>query len=376
MGFESKCAGVMIASGALLLAGGAIGAQAAPPANTFQGTCAGTSPAVCILDEPEGNNLATHGTITVTRTGAVFTFTAQLLDGAGLASGSEPIQLCMVPAEAGEPNPFVPTNANTCAGNHGSPTAYDQFPVVFDAASRLDAPDGDVWFALHVNIQDSGGRTTYVVGTVGGAGTTTTTTSTLAPTTTSSIAPTTTSTVAPTTTSTIALTTTSTVAPTTTSTVAPTTTSTIATTTTLGATTTSSTLAPTTTSSTLAPTTTSSLPATTTTTDPEQTTTTSQATTTTTGGGSTSTTVRAGPSSTVAARVLSSNLTNPPQTTTTLGARVLGAVFEAPETAPTGALPHTGTSPRGLLLTGATLLLLGVLLLLASTRRSPRGVHR
>lgn len=53
------------------------------------------------------------------------------------------------------------------------------------------------------------------------------------------------------------------------------------------------------------------------------------------------------------------------------------AVFEAPEAVPAGnPLPGTGTSPQTLLLTGVTLLRLGVLLLLVSSRRSSRGAHR
>jgi hypothetical protein len=372
MGLQSKVAAVLIGSGALLLVGGSLGTMAS--ANAFQGVCPTTAPAVCTLDEPEGSNPATHGTITVTRAGSTFTFTAQLAVGASLAGRQDPIQLCVV-ADTGQADPWVPTNANSCAGIHGSPTPFQAFPVVFDAGPLLAAPGAPVWFALHVNIVDGESRTTYVVGTVDGGGGTTTT---AAPTTTAGPTSTTagvTTTTHRSTTTTAAATTTTDPA-TTTSSVAATTTSTEGTTTSLATTTTG--LATTTSAQ---PTTTTTRAATTTT-DPAPTTTTAPVTTTTTDPLTTTseapTTATTGPSTTTTRAVVGTTITS--GATTTLGARVLGAVFTSPEAATAApvatTLPRTGLAARTLLLAGAGLLCLGVWLLLLSCRRSPRGAHR
>jgi LPXTG-motif cell wall-anchored protein len=238
MSVQSKVAGVLVGSGVLLLTCGALTSRV--EANDFEGECTTTSPATCVLDEPEGNDPATHGTITVVRVGSVFTFTPTLNAGVTLAAGADPIQLCMV-ADTGQANPYVPTSANTCAGIHGDPTKFQAFPVVYDAAALLATADAPAWFALHVNLQDGDARTTYVIGNVivGGGTTTTTgaTTTTALATTTTALA--TTTTTQATTTTTQPATTTTTAATTTTSQPATTTTTAAATTTTaaVGATT-------------------------------------------------------------------------------------------------------------------------------------------
>lgn len=346
MGLQRKVAGMLLGGGALMIACSGF----SPPASAdgFLGECPTGSPTTCTLDEPEGNNPATHGTITVVRNGSVFTFTAQLSDGTSLATGPDPIQLCLV-ADTGQSNPYLPTDANTCAGRNGDPTKFQSFPVVFDAGSLLSTPDAPVFFALHVNIRDGGGiRTTYIVGASPVAGTAS------APTTTTALAPTTTA--QPTTTT----------APTTT-TPAPTTT----TTTTPGPTTT----APATTTTTAAVTTAGTI--------------TTQASTTTTNPGTSSTTAAAPPitvGQVSGAGALSeagalsgagtTTVTRPATTATTAGARVLGATFTAPADTGAGTLPRTGMSPWSMLLTGTTLLCLGVILLMASSRRNARGAHR
>lgn len=342
MGFQGKVAGSMVTSGVLLLMCGALGSRAS--ANDFQGACTPASPATCTLDEPEGNDPATHGTINVVRVGSVFTFTPVLNAGVTLVAGADPIQLCMV-ADAGQANPYVPTNANTCAGSHGNPTKFQSFPAVFDAAALLSTADAPVWFALHVNVQDGDARTTYIVGGLGRA----TTTTTAAPTTT-----------------TIATTTTA----------GPTTTTAAPTTTTLSTTTTAQ--VTTTTTTTMAATTTTTAPATTTTTDPGTTTTTQEVSPTSlTSVAPTTTTTTVAPASTTTTTGSGTTTTTDRGTTTTLGARVLGVVFEAPAADPAVVtLPRTGASPRALLIGGATLLCVGVWLLLLSMRRSPRGAHR
>lgn len=295
---QRKALGALLASGALLLTSGALSNRAI--ANGFQGRCTTTSPATCTLDEPEGENPATHGTVTVTRSGWVFTFDAVFASGTTLSTGQDPIQLCLV-ADTGQPNPYSPTNANTCAG--AGTIKFQAFPAVYDAASLLATPDAPVFFAMHVNVQDGVNRTTYVIGSVNEAATTTTM---VAPTTTTTVAPTTT-----TTTTTVAL---------------------------------AATVAPTTTTVAEAP-----APAV-------------LAATVIAGSGGTTTTTAA-------------TTTTGAATATTRPAAVLGAVFEAStDTSPV--LPRTGSSPRVLLLLGSGLLLAGVVLLVLSSRRSPRGVHR
>jgi LPXTG-motif cell wall-anchored protein len=217
---------VALSMGLVAIGSGAAADLAAGAANPgFQGTCSGTSPLSCTLDEPMGNDPGTFGTVTVTRVGATLTFA-----WAGTLSGSEPIQLC---ATTGSSDPYGTIVANTCAGNAGFPVVDKpaSFPFSYTVPGATDTDT--IWFALHVNTQ---GATTYVAGGVTLPGVVTTTT-TAAPTTTTTAAPTTTTTAAPTTTTTAAPTTTTTAAPTTTTTAAATTTTALVTTTTAGATT-------------------------------------------------------------------------------------------------------------------------------------------
>lgn len=167
-------------------------ALADQPDATFQGECTSTTyPMTCTLDEPEGVNPATHGTITIDRTGDVYTFTWNPPEGASLAVADDAIKLCVLP-KAGETNPYIPTDANTCVGS--DTLKYSAFPVVFDAGSLLAESDAtDIWFALHVDIVDGDARTTYVVGPgVSTNGSTTTSSSTTSSTTTTTSATTTT----------------------------------------------------------------------------------------------------------------------------------------------------------------------------------------
>lgn len=159
-------------------------AAADAPDGSFQGVCtSAVFPMTCTLDEPEGVNPATHGTITVARAGDVFTFTWTAPEGATLSPVDDAIKLCVVP-KTDATNPFVPTNANTCVGPE--PLRFAAFPVVFDAGPVLaEAEATELWFTLHVDILDGGARTTYVVGP-GVAGATGTTTTSTSPTTTTS----------------------------------------------------------------------------------------------------------------------------------------------------------------------------------------------
>ena len=241
----------------MLVAVFAPNASANPPNNTFQGTCVGTASAgVCVLDEPEGNNPAVHGTVAYSRAGDSMAFTINALDNI------QEVQICM-----DSTGPFA-IAANACAGIHGHHVAFGVAGNVYtvDLDDEGFAATDPLYWTLHVV---AGGRTLQVMSPDQAPPPTTTTTA--APTTTTTVAPTTTTTVAPTTTTTAAPTTTTTVAPTTTTTVAPTTTTTVAPTTT-------TTVAPTTTTTTNPGTTTTTVALTTTTAPVNPTTTTAQPT--------------------------------------------------------------------------------------------------
>src|SRR5438270_13133719 len=181
-------------------------AASASPNPNFQGACSGTvASGTCVLDEPEGNDPSTQGTVTYALTGDVLAFTIDADDPV------TEVQICMQTS-----GPFD-VAANACAGIHGNHVTFTQVGDVYSVdldANGFSDPSVVFW-TLHVV---AGGRTLQVTGPGDGSETTTTTE---APTTTTTEAPTTT-TEAPTTT-TEALTTTTTEAPTTT-TEAPTTT--------------------------------------------------------------------------------------------------------------------------------------------------------
>src|SRR3954470_6220923 len=87
----------------------------AAPNPGFQGDCVGTATAgTCVLDEPEGNDPAVHGTVTYTVSGDVITFTI-------VADGPiSEVQICMQAS-----GPFE-QQANSCAGAHGNHVTYAQ----------------------------------------------------------------------------------------------------------------------------------------------------------------------------------------------------------------------------------------------------------
>ena len=177
-------------------------AGAAPNPN-YQGDCVGTATSgTCVLDEPEGNDPAVHGTVIYNVSGDVITFTINAL---GNVTG---VQICMQTS-----GPFDQA-ANSCAGAGDPQVTYtqngNQYSVDFSDNGFNDP--AAVFWAVHVNIP---GRTLLVRGPGSlTQSTTTTTTTTTAPTTTS----TSTTTTAPTTTTTTTAPTTTTTAPTTTTT--------------------------------------------------------------------------------------------------------------------------------------------------------------
>ena len=139
-----------------------------PP--VFAGYCdpSSTDPAdgICTLDEPEGQNPDTYGTVTYDRVvgeGDLLTF--DLPNGIDATE----VQVCLTMAAAGSENPYIPTNANTCAGNspdraYASSTPSD--PVVIDVGSFFAETSGyeagaPIWFTLHVV---AAGRTLAVTG--------------------------------------------------------------------------------------------------------------------------------------------------------------------------------------------------------------------
>ncbi len=326
IGVICAAVGVLLASAAMLLPANAT------TGNQFQGWCVGTvSAGTCVLDEPEGQDPSTQGTVTYVRVGNVMTYT--ILSDDNITD----VQICMQTS-----GPFEQA-ANACAGVHGFHVAYTNVLNVYtvDIASAGLADADPLWWTLHVV---AGGRTLQVMPKEFQVPTTTT----LAPTTTT--IPETTTTV-PETTTTVPETTTT--VPETTTTTEQVTTTTVPVTTTIPPTTT--TVPPTTTT---VPPTTTTVPATTTTTDPGVTTTTVPATTTTivnettttvpetttTTEGVTTTTV---PSTTTS--VLGEQVEN---TTTTVGSQVLGET-----------LARTG-GPRAITgLTGLALILLGAVII-------------
>lgn len=295
----------------------------ASPGSQFEGWCVGTvSAGTCVLDEPEGQDPSTQGTVTYVRVGNVMTYTILADDKI------TDVQICMQTS-----GPFEQA-ANACAGVHGFHVAYTNVVNVYtvDIASAGLADADPLWWTLHVV---AGGRTLQVMPKEFQVPTTTT----LAPTTTTipettTTVPETTTTVPETTTTTAGVTTT-TVPVTTTTTIPPTTTTVPPTTTTV-------------------PPTTTTVPATTTTTDPGVTTTTVPATTTTVVNETTTTvpettTTTEGVTTTT---VPSTSTTVPANTTTTVGSQVLGET-----------LARTG-GPRAITgLTGLALILLGAVII-------------
>lgn len=215
-------AGVLSAAVGLLLTSAALffPAEASPPPSPFEGVCVGTMNAgTCTLDEPEGSNTATHGTVAYLRVGDVMTFAISATDSVS------DVQICM------QTNAPFEQAANSCAGIHGHHVGFGVLGNVYSvdlADEGFDAADPLYW-ALHVV---AGGRTLLVM-TVDYVVPTTTTTE---PATTTTV-PATTTTVLETTTTTEQATTTTTTDPGTTTTTDP-----GGTTTTLPATTTSSVL--------------------------------------------------------------------------------------------------------------------------------------
>lgn len=142
--------------------------QKKPP--VFVGYCEpGEDPAdgTCVLDEPEGQNPDTYGLVTYDREVTAETDTLTFV----LPAGTDPtqVQVCLTVATEGLANPYVPTNANTCAGT--SPDrVYDETnppeTIVIDVAAALEGVEGyelgvPLWFTVHVV---AGGRTLAVTG--------------------------------------------------------------------------------------------------------------------------------------------------------------------------------------------------------------------
>ena len=162
-------AGLVLVGLALIVPGPAEAASKKPP--VFVGYCTpdAVSPddGTCTLDEPEGQNPDTYGTVAYDRTvaGAQDELSFDLPTGLNATE----VQVCVTLRSASAANPYVPTNANTCAGN--SPDrAYQSSsppdPVVVDldaffASVSGYAPGDAVWFTVHVV---AGGRTLAVTG--------------------------------------------------------------------------------------------------------------------------------------------------------------------------------------------------------------------
>lgn len=163
-----------LALGALLAGIGVIALPAAPvhaAGPAFVGYCtpdaANPQDGSCTLDEPEGKNPATYGTVTYDRTvsGASDTLS---FDRPNTFTATE-VQICLTLVADSPASPYVPTSANTCAGNspdraYSSSSPPD--PVVVDvdaffAGNSNYTPGAALWFTVHINGE---GRTMYVTG--------------------------------------------------------------------------------------------------------------------------------------------------------------------------------------------------------------------
>src|SRR5438270_4642040 len=161
-------------------------AASASPNPNFQGACSGTvASGTCVLDEPEGNDPSTQGTVTYALTGDVLAFTIDADDPV------TEVQICMQTS-----GPFD-VAANACAGIHGNHVTFTQVGDVYsvDLGDNGFSDPSAVFWTLHVV---AGGRTLQVTGP--GEGEAPTTTTTEEPTTTTTEEPTTTTTEEPTTT--------------------------------------------------------------------------------------------------------------------------------------------------------------------------------
>jgi hypothetical protein len=154
--------GVLTAALGMLLA---VLAMTTSPAAAYEGSCTPTdaNSGSCVLDETNGSDPSTWGTMTYSRVGDVITFNFdQTLEGESLLA-------CFSVAGA------FPEEGQPCVGN-SNPQYNGDFvdPLVINLA---DPPTGNeipnfdsgdqVYFAVHVN---QGGRTTYGIGGAGGGG--------------------------------------------------------------------------------------------------------------------------------------------------------------------------------------------------------------
>ena len=141
--------------GATAVVVGVLAAPASAKLNpNFQGNC-NDQTMTCVLDEPAGNNPATHGTVTWTDDGNVLAFTINA------DAPITEVQICMQ-----ESGPFA-QGPNVCAGNKGPHVTYSKVGNVYSvdlAANGLSEP---VFFTLHVI---AGGRTLQVNGSSDGGG--------------------------------------------------------------------------------------------------------------------------------------------------------------------------------------------------------------
>ena len=173
----------------------------------FHGLCVGTAAAgTCTLDEPEGNNPATNGSVTYARTGDLLSFTISP------DHAIQEVQICMQTTGA------FAVGANVCAGSHGHHVASTHTGNVYvvNLATEGFALSNPLYWTLHVV---SNGSTLQVLSPVPGSPpSTTTTTSPATTSTTHKSSTTTTTTHASTTTTDPSTTTTTTTAPSTTTT--------------------------------------------------------------------------------------------------------------------------------------------------------------
>lgn len=158
-------AGWRRAAGRVCVVGGSIalvvGLQQVPSSATFAGGC--TDPAAssgsCTIDEPAGDNPATHGTVTYRVVASSLRF-----DFAPVEDITT-VVVCVV-VNANQPHPFIPTTPTTCTDTSSS-KRYDgtyQDPYIYDLTTLAGWSTGQsVYFAIAL---EQAAMTTYAVGGV------------------------------------------------------------------------------------------------------------------------------------------------------------------------------------------------------------------
>ncbi|HVM07257.1 MAG TPA: DUF5979 domain-containing protein [Acidimicrobiales bacterium] len=148
----------------------AAGAEDPKKPPMFVGYCEpGEDPSdgTCVLDEPEGQNPDTYGVVTYERIVAAGSDVLRL--ELPTAIDATEVQVCLTLRSAAVDSPYIPTDANTCAGTSPDLAYVNERPVdvvLVDVAAFFGGtpgyqPGAALWFTVHVIAE---GRTLAVTG--------------------------------------------------------------------------------------------------------------------------------------------------------------------------------------------------------------------